>query len=311
VSKLTTFWRSLLTTAAGYDPRGASLAAGRCLLALATLSSVVFTPDTVLFSNAVSRSEGIACGGVRSASLWCLSHELTGTFLFARIVTITVLILAASGYRPKWTCVPHWYVTFSLTASMAAINGGDNAAVIATMLTVPLCLGDGRTWQWTRPSRPLAASWRGRSFATHLVIRLQVCFIYLMAAGSKVFDPAWGDGTAMYFVLHDPQFGLPASVAGSLAPLVDSRWLIGLLTWSVIAVQLVIAVAVLGRRRHRVVAVVLVASLHVAIIALMGLASFGTIMIALALIALGGRSRATPHPQEETVVAAARERQLV
>ncbi|MFI9383698.1 HTTM domain-containing protein [Kutzneria sp. NPDC052558] len=210
------------------------------------------------------------------------------------------MIVVATGYRPRWTCIPQWYVTFSLTASMPAINGGDNAAVIATMLAVPLCLGDRRTWQWTRPSGPLSARWRGRAFAAQLVIRFQVALIYVTAAGSKLVDPAWRDGSALYFVLHDPQFGLPASALRTVAPLLDSRWLVALVTWSVIAAQLAIAVLVLGRRRRRLVAAFLVTGLHLAIIVLMGLPSFGLAMIAFALLALGPGAARRPRRSRST-----------
>jgi antimicrobial peptide system SdpB family protein len=312
VSAVTGFWRSLLRTATGFDPRGTALAFGRLLLATATLTIVVCTPDAVLFTDATSRSAGIQCGGVRSASLWCVSSELTASYVVARVVTVAVLILVVTGYRPRWTCVPHWYVTFSLTSSMAGINGGDNAAVIATMLTVPLCLGDERRWQWTRPTRPLSASWRGRAYAAQLVVRLQVFVIYIVAAGSKLLDPAWQNGTALYFALQDPTYGLPASALSAAALLLTSRWLVGLVTWTVIAIQVAIAVAVLGRRRERVLAVVLVTGLHLGIVVLMGLTSFGLDMIAFALVALGGPTRDTfPENREETDVAGDSARQSV
>jgi antimicrobial peptide system SdpB family protein len=312
VPEVTEFWRSLLRTATWFEPRGRALALGRLLLATATLTIVVFTPDAVLFTDATSRSAGIQWGGVRSASLWCLSGELTGSYAVARFATIAVLLLIATGYRPRWTCVPHWYVTFSLASSMAAINGGDNAAVIATMLAVPLCLGDERRWQWARPTRPLSAAWRGRSYATQLVVRLQVFFIYIVAASTKLLDPAWRDGSALYFALQDPTYGLPASALDAVAPVLTSRWLIALATWAVIAVQVVIAMAVLGRRRERLLAVVLVTGLHLGIIVLMGLTSFGLVMIAFALVALGGPARdKSLENGQETDVAADSERQPV
>lgn len=304
MSTLTRLWPTLLRNASEFEPRGRPLAVGRLLLALATLTSVVFTSDAELFSNATAVSGGMRCDGLRSLSLWCLNANVADSYLAARLVTIAVLVLVGIGYRPRWTCIPHWYVTFSLAASMSAINGGDSAAVIATMLIVLLCLGDGRVWQWSRATEPLPAPWRGRSYAAQLVIRLQLVVIYLSAAGSKLFDPAWRDGSAMYFALHDPYSGLPASALGPMTPLLDSRWLIALVTWSVIAVQLVIAVTVLGRRRERRVMVVLVAGLHLGIIVLMGLTSFGITMIGFALAAYGGRSQ---HIREEAGVDSARQ----
>ena len=164
MSALTRLWTMLLRNATDFDPRGRPLAAGRLLLALATLTSVVFTSDAELFSDATAVSGGMRCEGLRSLSLWCLNGDVADSYLAARVITIAVLVLVVIGYRPRWTCIPHWYVTFSLTASMSAINGGDSVAVIATMLMVLLCLGDGRVWQWSRPSEPLPARWRGRSW---------------------------------------------------------------------------------------------------------------------------------------------------
>src|SRR5438270_13906754 len=98
----------------------------------------------------------------------------------------------------------------------------------------------------------------------------------------------------MYFAMHDPYVGLPASALGPTASLLDLRWLVSLATWAVIAAQLVIAVTVLGRRRERMLAVVLVTGLHLGIIGLMGLTSFGITMIGFWLVTFGRPAHATP-----------------
>ncbi|MFC0432218.1 sporulation-delaying protein SdpB family protein [Kutzneria buriramensis] len=286
--KVTDAVRLVSHAATAFEPRCRWLAIGRSLLAFATLTEILFTPDSALFADATGLTSGMRCDTVRSLSLWCLDSGLTGHVLISRIVAVGTLAIVGAGYRPRWTCVPHWYVTYSLAASMTVANGGDSAAVVLTLLLVPLCLGDDRVWQWRAPARPLGARWRGSAFAAQLVIRFQLCIIYVTAAVTKLADPAWRGGSAFYFVANDPYVGIPTAASQLILPTLDTPWLIRSITWSVIAVQLFIALTIIGRRRLRSIAVFLVAALHVSIIVVMSLPSFGLIMIAFSMIAYGG-----------------------
>lgn len=282
-----------------FDPRSRWLAVSRSMLALATLTEILFTSDSALFSDATGLTPGMQCDGVRALSLWCLDSDVTGHVLISRIVAVSILVMVAAGYRPRWTCIPHWYVTCSLTASMTVANGGDGAAAVLTLLLIPLCLGDDRVWHWAAPTRPLGAYWRGSAFAAQLVIRLQVCIIYTTAASTKLADPAWRSGRAFYFAANDPYLGIPTAASRLILPSLEAPWLIKTITWSVIAVQSLIALTIIGRRRMRAVAVVLVAALHLSIIAVMALPSFGLIMIAFALAAFGRNSAGTGVERRE------------
>lgn len=281
----------LVGRAAGtFDPRSRWLAVSRSLLALATLTEILFTADSALFSDATGLTTGVHCDGVRALSLWCLDGDVTGHVLISRIVAVSTLVVVVAGYRPRWTCIPHWYVTYSLTASMTVANGGDGAAAVLTLLLVPLCLGDDRVWHWAAPARPLGARWRGSAFAAQLVIRLQLCIIYVTAAVSKLTDPAWRSGSAFYFAVNDPYLGIPTAASQMILPTLEAPWLIRTITWSVIAVQLLIALTIIGGHRMRAVAVALVVALHFSIIAVMALPSFGLIMIAFSLAAFGRKA---------------------
>lgn len=292
--------RSALLTARHFDPRGLPLAVGRSLMAGAMLSELVFTPNGGLFDNVAGLSGGASCDGIRSISVWCLSQELTHGFLLGDIIAIGVLVLVVSGYRPRWTCIPHWYVTFGFAVSMTVPNGGDSIAKIATLLLVPLCLGDRRTWQWQDPVVPLAPTWRGITYATTLVARLQVCIIYLSVAVAKLTDYAWSHGTAMYYIFNHPAYGLPSDVRPMLPAFFYSAWFNATLTWSVVALQLVVAITVLGPRSMRLVAFALGVALHAAIIMVMGLPSFGLVMISLVTIAALGPSPQKSLPSRES-----------
>jgi antimicrobial peptide system SdpB family protein len=281
--------QALGLAAKSWEPRGRCLAIGRCLLALATLVEIVCTPDSDLFISGEIFRDSAYCGGLRAISLWCVDSFATHSYLAARAVSICVLVLVLTGYRPRWTCVPHWYVTFSLASSVVAESGGDAAAKIITLLLLPALLRDDRDWQWSRPTVPLPPRWRGGALAAQLVIRLQVFVVYVVAATSKLRDEAWRQGSALYYIAYDPVHGFPPSLLRLLAPAVDSYGAVAALSWSTIGVEAVIALTILGPRKARWVALSFGISLHAAIGVLMGLGTFAFVMIGLLTVAFGGR----------------------
>ncbi|MEU5697173.1 hypothetical protein [Actinosynnema sp. NPDC020468] len=261
------------------------LAVGRSLLALSTLATILFSADDALFPQTSEYPSGTRCAGVRALSMWCAANPDTAGSTVCRVLAVVVLAVTASGFRPAWTCVPHWYVTFSLTVAMPASNGGDHIAMITTMLLLPLCLGDDRRWQWSAVDRPLPARWGGSALAAHLALRGQVLVVYGEAALSKLSDPLWRQGSALRVISRLPQYGFPPPLRDLLEPVLTSYWPVALLGWSVIAVQLVIAASMTAPRVFRVVALVAGGLLHLGIVVLMNLTSFGSTMIAVLLVA--------------------------
>jgi antimicrobial peptide system SdpB family protein len=282
----------VLSAALRFEPRGLPLGLGRSGVAFATLTVVLFTPDSALFAYTAAHPTGVDCGGVRGLSLWCAVGAGGGALPLNRALAVAVLAVTAAGWRPRWTCLPHWYVTFSLADSMTLPNGGDQVAQILTLLLVPMCLADDRRWQWQRPPAPLPAAWRGAAYAAALTARGQAAIIYSVAAVTKVLEPTWRHGTAMYSVLHDSDYGLPPGLLRHLGGLVGSIPLIAAVTWTVPLVEIGIAVAVLGTARMRLVGLVLAVLLHGGIIVAMGLFSFGLIMIALLLVVVASAAPA-------------------
>jgi antimicrobial peptide system SdpB family protein len=280
--------KRLLQLAGTSNAYGPSLAVGRTLLALAELSVLVFTRDGTLFMYLPGLPGGVQCNGVRAASLWCVADSQGHHLAIVRWFAVGILAVAASGYRPRWTCIPQWYVTFSLGATITSPNGGESAAAIATLVLIPICLGDPRRWQWTKPATEQDPSWRGAAHAAILALRLQVAVIYANAAISKLLHHGWRNGTAMFNVAHDPNFGFPPAALRALNPLLTHYWSIAALTWSIPFLEIVIAVSVVGTLHLRRLAIALVLVLHVGIIIVMGLGSFGVIMVTLLLIAYGG-----------------------
>lgn len=283
------------------DPRGIGLATGRSLLAFAELTAVAFTPDRSLFVFAEGHPAATRCTGVPALSLWCTVGEGSYGHVTARLVTVVILVAVTIGYRPRWTCVPHWYISFSFATSVSMANGGDDVARVATLLLIPILLGDDRRWHWSRPTRPMDPSWQGTSAAAFLVLRLQVTVIYGTAAVSKMAHSEWRDGSAVYAIISDPNFGMPQAYQDWVERLVVSPAMAGLVTWGVIGGELFIACCVLGTQRIRYAAVAAAVALHVAIIVCLGLFSFGLVMIGLLFAACSSGTRRNPADPPRTL----------
>lgn len=273
--------------ALAFEPRTVTLGAARSLVALAELSVLAFTSDADLFPAVPNGPAGPRCDGLRALSLWCTGSGSTGQTI-SRFVTIAVLVLAASGYRPRWTCIPHWYVTFSLAAAIHAPNGGENIAKIVTLLLIPLCLGDDRIWHWRRPAASLPGWWIGSAYTTHLVIRLQVAIVYGQAVWLKVVEPEWRAGSAMHYVMQDSYFGATSELASFLESGFFAGWLIPMVTWGTIVLESAIVVCVFGNSPLRRAGLAFAVVLHGGIIVALGLVSFGLVMISLVAAAAAG-----------------------
>jgi len=196
------------------------------------------------------------------------------------VAVLRSLVVVAAGWRPQWTCVPRWYAAFSMKCAFTLPNGGEQVAMVISMLLIPVFLGDNRTWQWTPPRKPMAASLRGAALAGQIAIRVQLAIVYFQAARGKLGSAGWRDGTAMRAILLHPEYGLPPHVRAHAGFLLGNTGLIRALTWAVLATELLIAPTVLGPPLLRRWSFALVCALHMPIIVLMGLPSFGSVMIA-------------------------------
>jgi len=286
-----------------FDHRGRLFAAGRSLLGVAQLSILVANPESLLFGATSHTSADSLCRGTGSLTLWCVAGSGNTASTVAEAVAGIVLVGVISGLWPRWLCLPHCYVAFSIATRITVGNGGDAVAQILAALLVPCCLGDSRTWHWRQPAREMDPVWRGVSCAAHLVIRGQILIIYLNAALAKLGYSAWRDGSAVRTLLEEPGWGLPAAARSLIVPLLSAGWASVLVTWGAVATELGIALAVLGSARIRRGGLRLAVCLHTAIILAFGLFSFGLIMIAVVMVgAERGQRSAARFPTDPKLV---------
>lgn len=257
----------------------------RSLIALGTLLTLVLSSTETLFHPVRLLDNPRCIGPAATLSLFC-----TLPIEVVRLAGIGVLLLVVIGWRPRWTAIPHWWISFSVQASISLPEGGDQAAAILAMLFIPVALTDRRKWHWSAPdrkSRPVA------SFVSNLALllaRVQVMVIYLQAFIAKLFVPEWVDGTAVWYWLLDPNFG-PTGLRRELALWIGSSALgMTLFTWGTLVIEAGLAYGLLASPRARRVLLVTGVAFHGLIALTMGLMSFSIIMWGALLIYLWPRA---------------------
>ncbi|MFC9635112.1 sporulation-delaying protein SdpB family protein [Streptomyces mirabilis] len=268
----------------GFDFRSRWFGAGRSLICFAELTVILLTPPKALLTPVLTISDGARCDGVRAASAYCLvggnSHAE-----YARWLLVAVLLLAVSGYRPRWTAIPQLWAIYSIAVSISVPDGGESVSMVMSLLMLPILLTDDRTWHWQQAKAPLRPSAHAIAFAAFWAIRVELAYIYLDTAISKFGVADWANGTAEYYFLRDNMFGVSTPWAGIFLPLSKNALVVVGMTWGALIVELLIAVCVLGSDRWRKAGLVLDIVLHGTIILTMGLWSFALVMIGTSTVA--------------------------
>lgn len=169
-----------------------------------------------------------SCGGVARVTAACVLTA--GEYTWATHVVLVVCFLAvASGVLPRVTGLVHPVAVLSLMTSLTTVDGGDQAALVFSVLAVPLCVADPRRSHWAPWPLEEGMSHRAvlrRSTVTvfTLVLRLQISLIYLEAGLAKLAVPEWAEGTALYYwtidgYLPPPTFAEPLVVLIATTPL--------------------------------------------------------------------------------------------
>jgi antimicrobial peptide system SdpB family protein len=294
-----------------------TVGAARSGIALATLATLAATPTSSLFRPLRGMPDNPACEGLDAMALFCVSGS--GGRELAKWLAVGLLLLTATGWRPRLTALPHWWVSFSMYQIIATPDGGDQLASVATLALIPYCLLHPGRWHWSREVVAVPA-WRAASAASALVaIKVQMSFLYFQASVSKFSHPEWADGTALYYYLSAPNLGAASWLDWPLSIAFSSGLVVAMLTWVPLAIELALAVTLLTRRAARIWLLVLGTAFHGTIALTMGLWTFSTIMVCCLLvftIPVGGElrpdrawwSRLRRRPGGEGTVAAAPER---
>lgn len=252
----------------------------RSVLALGTLLTLLFNPATNLFRPAAGIADYPVCAGVSKLSIFCIFAPYLEV---ARWLSIIILLVVVSGWRPRYTGIFHWWVVFSLQVSAIVIDGGDQVASILALLLIPVTLTDSRKWHWQTTS--ISTGDNKSTFqilsilftlSAFVAIRLQVSIIYFHAAVGKFAVEEWLDGTILYYWMNDPSFGLPAWLQFTL-PVYSTR-LVVIFTWGTLLLETLLFMGLVMPKKYWKLLLIAGIIFHAGIALTMGLISFGLAM---------------------------------
>jgi antimicrobial peptide system SdpB family protein len=252
----------------------------RTLLALASAATLALNPSSVLFTPVSGVFEIPKCTtGLLKISLFCLAHTRLGV---ARWVGVLLLLIIASGWRPRFTAIPHAWIAYSIFSSITIFDGGDQINLVLTVLLLPIALLDHRRWHWSKDYSPGSSSpVKLIAWSAILMIRIQVAAVYFVSGISKLGQAEWANGTAMYYWLLTFG-GTPRWIVLFLSKPI----FLVLMTWGAIVLEVSLALGlVLPRKKWRVLLVIGLV-FHVLIALVFDLGSFALAMMAALILFL-------------------------
>jgi antimicrobial peptide system SdpB family protein len=258
------------------------LGLSRTLLALSLFLTLIFNSDIMLFYTGI-QNENFSKFDFIDLNMYSWFGNLQTT----RIVSIILLIPIIIGIYPKYTCVLHWLITYSFNITSIATDGGDQVASIITLLLIPICIFDNRKWHWSIEKQNKSFIAKTISTFAHLLLTIQISIIYFFASIGKFKVEEWVNGSAIYYWLTQPLFGVTSFFRPLIDVILHNSFLTAFLNWSIIFLELAIGLCILTKNaNYRSKLLIISVIFHFFILLLLGIASFSIIMISCLIILL-------------------------
>ena len=273
------------------NPIGSWVGLGRSILATGTFLTLLTNSSETLFPKA--EAVKITSSFLVDYSLFFL---LENNLLLAQAIAITILILVIIGYRPRYTGILHWYVSFSFFSACTVIDGGDQVNGVLCFLLIPLTLLDDRKWHWDMREdfneKQITKVINSIRWSFVWLIRIQVSVIYLHAAVAKLKVFEWQNGTAVYYWFNHHYHGASSVFKPLIMLLTSNSVLVVLMSWGTILLEFMLFTAVVLnpnslRRRTLLFAGI---AFHFAIVIVHGLISFYFTMVGALILYLANHS---------------------
>jgi antimicrobial peptide system SdpB family protein len=251
------------------------------LLALGTAGTLLLNTADTLFLPLQVPSALRPCFGPTAFGFFCLVPQ--AQLELARWTAGLLLLVVASGWRPRYTGLLHWWLAHSFALSAVTIDGGDQLSAALSLLLVPITLTDGRRWHWQSSGAPAESTIeivrRLIAISAVFVVRVQLAGVYFHAAIAKFGVEDWKNGTAMYYWLQDPAIGARGMVARLLDTFIPYDLTIPILTWGAMALEVFLFMALTMPKRAWGALLGIALLFHVLIALFFGLASFSLAMV--------------------------------
>ncbi len=258
------------------------LGLSRSLLAFSLFITLLSNNKITLFYTGIQNENYPKFDGIEFNLFSWFNNLETGV-----IISLVVLILVIVGIFPKYTCLTHWFVTYSFNVTCSSVDGGDQVATIITLLLIPICLFDNRKWHWSTTN--LQKGFVAKTVATisYFLLSLQIFTIYFFAAVGKFKIEEWKNGTAIYYWLTQPLFGVTDFYKPFIDLILHSSILTAFANWSVLILELMIAFSIFSsNEKYKRILLIIGFMFHIFILLFLGIVSFSIIMFSCLILLL-------------------------
>lgn len=240
----------------------------RVIIALAQLINLTFTNPEYYFNNVKTK---------------LVTQDLFPTlfsYKFGVILAFIVLLWVISGYFSQISCILHAYVSYSFLYDSKIIEGGDQVALIITILLIPICLLDKRVTLW-KPKKinyKIPEFLNLISFSCFQVIKIQIAIVYLFAGVVKANVSEWTEGSAIYYWLHHTM-GTTDFLLDSFGFLINNHIFSPVFTWCTLILEFLLFGSIFMRQNQKNELFYIAILFHIFIAVFFGLWAFSLIMI--------------------------------
>jgi antimicrobial peptide system SdpB family protein len=258
----------------------------RSLLAISLLATILLTGKDRLFFYQLHADVNPDIYDVKYGILTQYSIFNLLDINLAYYLTILVLLVVISGYFSRLSSILHFYICFSFVSSTVLVNGGNKISLVLTLLLIPICFLENRKNHWIEEAKPPNFY---RDVGLNIVLlfaRLQICYIYFQTFYKKLEVHEWSNGTVLWYYLQkqnhfEADSGLRRMI---LDVVLYNDKLLVISTWSVLLVELLLALTLFFKQRDRIYLFLLGLLLHLSIAVFLGLFAFAIVMISALLL---------------------------
>ncbi|HHW5085903.1 TPA: sporulation-delaying protein SdpB family protein [Staphylococcus aureus] len=209
---------------------------------------------------------------------FCITSNSHIYLVITKYIIILILLIIILGYLPQILGILHFYISYSIQNTMTTIDGGEQVTLVITFWLMLISLFDNRINHWHMPNEKFKYN-KVIGWALIIALKIQIAYIYLNSAITKMKNREWLDGSAVYYYLNDNLYGIPKSIYNLFSFVLETP-LVGLITWGTLIVQLLIFASIFAGQKTKKIMFWIATLMHESFALFMGLISFSLIMFA-------------------------------
>ncbi|WP_239700479.1 MULTISPECIES: sporulation-delaying protein SdpB family protein [unclassified Mammaliicoccus] len=260
------------------SPYSPILGVVRSVIAFSLLLTLTLNSSNTLFKPISQETDIINCNYKEFTAFCSMNHDTYFDINITKYVVIICLIMIIIGYLPQLMGILHFYIAYSVQNTMSIVDGGDQVAMVMTFWLMLISLFDNRINHWHKKSN----GWENNKvigWGLITALNVQISYLYLNSAVTKMKNKEWLDGSAVYYYLNDNLYGLPRPLYNLFDFALETP-IVGLITWGTLILQLLIFASIFSSYRFKKIVFYLAIFMHEIFALFMGLVSFSIVMLA-------------------------------